>query len=93
MKIGIVGLGLIGGSLAKAYKKNSNHRILGYDKDLSVVEFAQIYGAVDEAMDRNNIGECDALLIAINPKDTVEFLNEHAPLVCPKTLVIDCCGT
>ncbi len=32
MKIGIVGLGLIGGSLAKAYKKNSDHVILGYDK-------------------------------------------------------------
>lgn len=93
MKIGIVGLGLIGGSLAKAYKKNSDHVILGYDKSPSVVEFARIYGAVDAAMDKNNIGECDALLIAINPKDTVEFLNGHASLISPKTLVIDCCGT
>lgn len=93
MKIGIVGLGLIGGSLAKAYKKNSDHVILGYDKAPSVVEFARIYGAVDSAMDKNNIGECEALLIAINPKDTVEFLNEHASLISPKTLVIDCCGT
>lgn len=93
MKIGIVGLGLIGGSLAKTYKKNSDNVILGYDKAPSVVEFARIYGAVDVAMDKNNIGECDALLIAINPKDTVEFLNEHASLISPKTLVIDCCGT
>jgi len=93
MKIGIVGLGLIGGSLAKAYKKNSDHVILGYDKAPSVVEFARIYGAVDSAMDKNNIGECEALLIAINPKDTVEFLNEYASLISPKTLVIDCCGT
>ena len=93
MKIGIVGLGLIGGSLAKAYKKNSDHVILGYDKAPSVVEFARIYGAVDSAMDKNNIGECEALLIAVNPKDTVEFLNEHASLISPKTLVIDCCGT
>ena len=93
MKIGIVGLGLIGGSLAKAYKKNSDHVILGYDKAPSVVEFARIYGAVDSAMDKNNLGECEALLIAVNPKDTVEFLNEHASLISPKTLVIDCCGT
>jgi len=93
MKIGIVGLGLIGGSLAKAYKKNSDHVILGYDKAPSVVEFARIYGAVDSAMDKNNIGECEALLIAVNPKDTVEFLNEYASLISPKTLVIDCCGT
>lgn len=93
MKIGIVGLGLIGGSLAKAYKKNSDHIILGYDKNSSVVDFALIYGAVDEIMDKNNIGECDALLIAINPKDTVQFLNEHADFISNKTLVIDCCGT
>lgn len=93
MKIGIVGLGLIGGSLAKAYKKNSDNLILGYDKYPSVVDFAKIYGAVDERLDDDNIGECDALLIAINPKDTVEFLNEHAEKISPHTLVIDCCGT
>lgn len=93
MKIGIVGLGLIGGSLAKAYKKNSDHIILGYDKDPSVIEFARIYGAVDVAMDESNIGECDVILIAINPKDTVEFLNKHASLISRDALVIDCCGT
>lgn len=93
MKIGIVGLGLIGGSLAKAYKENSDHFIMGFDKDPSVVDFARIYGAVDEVLGEDNIGECDALLIAINPKDTVEFLNSHAQMISRKTLVIDCCGT
>ncbi len=81
--MGIVGVGLIGGSLAKAYKKIRDHVILGYDKAPSVVEFARIW-AVDSAMDKNNIGECEALLIAINPKDTVEFLNEHASLIISK---------
>ena len=93
MKIGIVGLGLIGGSLAKAYKKNSDNCVLGFDKHTSIVDCAKIYGAVDEHLTEDNIGECDAILIAINPKDTVEFLNEHGSKISEKTLVIDCCGT
>lgn len=93
MKIGIVGLGLIGGSLAKAYKKNSDHHILGFDKDPSVVSFARVYGAIDESLCDDNIKDCDALIIAINPKDAVEFLESHAQLISPKTLVLDCCGT
>lgn len=31
MTVGIVGLGLIGGSLGKSIKKNTTHRILGLD--------------------------------------------------------------
>jgi len=93
MKIGIVGLGLIGGSIAKAYKKNSGHLLLGLDKDNSVVDFAKIYGALDGQLDKDNVGECDCIIIAINPKDTVEFLNEYASLINPNALVIDCCGT
>ena len=93
MKIGIVGLGLIGGSLAKAYKKNSEHWILGYDKDSSTMGFAQVYGAIDEPLCDDNIPDCDVLIIAINPKDAVEFLKSHVHLISPETLVLDCCGT
>ncbi len=93
MKIGIAGLGLIGGSLAKAYKKYSDATVYGYDIDSSVVEFARIYGAVDETLSDSNLKECDCLLIALNPKDAVEFLEKHSPSIAADTLVIDCCGT
>ena len=93
MKVAIVGLGLIGGSLAKAYKKYSDAMIYAYDIDPSVVEIAQIYGAVDQPLDEENIAACDCLLIALYPKDAIAFLKTHAPHIAPDALVIDCCGT
>ena len=89
MKIGIVGLGLIGGSLAKAYKKNSDHVILGYDKAPSVVEFARIYGAVDSAMDKNNndrgVGHTykyDVLYDRRPPYERQQIQNIHDDFLC-----------
>jgi len=66
MKIGIVGLGLIGGSFAKAYKKYSDAVVYGLDTDPAVTEFARIYGAVDDLLnDGNNRAYATALLIAL----------------------------
>ena len=44
MKVGIVGLGLIGGSMAKAYKK-AGHTVAAYDRDNAITEFAMLDGA------------------------------------------------
>ena len=41
MTVGIVGLGLIGGSFAKAYHA-AGWRVLGYDRDESVLSFTQL---------------------------------------------------
>ena len=46
MTVGIVGLGLIGGSFAKAYHE-AGHRVLAFDTDQSVFDFAVLSGAVD----------------------------------------------
>ena len=46
MTVGIVGLGLIGGSFAKAYHE-AGHRVLAFDTDQSVFDFATLSGAVD----------------------------------------------
>ena len=51
MTVGIVGLGLIGGSLARAYH-DAGHRVLGFDLDDSTVQFAQMAGAVDARLER-----------------------------------------
>ena len=47
MKIGIVGLGLIGGSFAKAYKSAGSHTVYGCDTDARILDFALLDGAVD----------------------------------------------
>ena len=60
MTVGIAGLGLIGGSLQKAYK-SAGHTIYGFDRDDSVLGIAQLSGAVDGALDNHTIGTCDVI--------------------------------
>ncbi len=92
MNIGIAGLGLIGGSLAKAYKSEPGHTVYGYDIDDSVLGIAQIAGAVDAPLDKETIGKCDVILIAVYPKHAAAYLTRIAPDIAKDTLVIDCCG-
>ena len=92
MNVGIAGLGLIGGSFAKSYKQRSDSVIYGFDKDPSILEFAKLYGAVDETLDQESIGKCELILIALYPEAAIEYLREIAPFIDSSTVVIDCCG-
>lgn len=92
LTVGIVGLGLIGGSLAKAAKENTSHTVLGMDLDPSVVLKARMLDAIDGELDVDGLGRCDIMLVAIHPLATLEFLKEHAAKFNPSGMVIDCCG-
>lgn len=92
MIVGIVGLGLIGGSLAKAYH-DAGWRVLAHNRSASVTEFAEMAGAVDEALTPENIGECDLLLLAVYPQASAEYLEENVERISKNAVVIDCCGT
>jgi prephenate dehydrogenase len=91
MNVGVAGLGLIGGSLAKAYQSGS-HTVYGFDIDDSILSFAQLSGAVNGVLDKDSIGLCDILLVAVNPKDAVDYMENAAPNIAKHTMVIDCCG-
>jgi len=91
MNVGIVGLGLVGGSLAKAYKKE-NHSVYGFDIDESILSFAQLSGTIDQALDQHSIGQCDVVFLAVNPGDAVAYLENAAPGIMNNAIVIDCCG-
>ena len=93
MTVGIVGLGLIGGSIAKAYKANSDFKVLGADSDSVIVEFAKMAQAIDEELGEENLKICDVILVAIPPVAAVDYLNRNAKNISKKALVIDCCGT
>ena len=92
MVVGIVGLGLIGGSLAKAYK-DAGAVVYGQDVDSLIQQFAQMAEAIDKPLSEENIKECDLILIAITPERAVEWFRENAPSIDPHTITIDCCGT
>lgn len=93
MKIGIVGLGLIGGSFAKAYKKNSDCVIFGYDVDKTALSYAHLSEIIDEELNDDNISECDMLILALYPDAAIDFLDRKSHLLKKDSLVIDTCGT
>ena len=92
MKIGIVGLGLIGGSPAKAYKK-AGATVFGFDKDRLITAFAKLAEAIDDELSEDRFEECDLILVAIPPVPAAAWLSENAPKLPKTALVIDCCGT
>lgn len=92
MIVGVVGLGLIGGSFAKAYKKDG-HTVLAADKDKSILKFAMLNGTVDKELEKDNLKDCDLILLCTYPKAAVEFLEQNGELIGKKPTVIDCCGT
>ncbi len=92
MNIGIVGLGLIGGSLAKSIRKNTEHCVWGLDQDPTVLAKAKMVGAIDKELMTEDFSKCDLLMIAIYPNDVLRFLRENASSFNPKGLVMDCCG-
>ncbi len=93
MIVGIVGLGLIGGSFAKAFQESGHVEVLGFDRDQSVLSFAEISGAIDGVLDKDALSRCDLILIAIRPQAAIAYLTEMAPFIGKKPVVIDCCGT
>ena len=91
MTVGILGLGLIGGSLARAYKL-AGHTVYVKNRDQQMFSFAMLSGAVDGKLDETTIPKCDLLLLAIYPDGSAGWLEENAPLISKDALVIDCCG-
>ena len=92
MTAGIVGLGLIGGSFAKAYHK-SGEKVLAYNRSRDVLDFAMLNEDVDGELTPESVPLCDVILICIFPEAAAEYLRSIAPYIRPDTIVMDACGT
>lgn len=92
MKVGIVGLGLIGGSFAWAYH-NDGHQVLAWNRTRSVLDFAMLSGAVDGELTEENAGDCDLILVTLYPQAAIDYIDKMGPHFGRKPLVMDCCGT
>ena len=92
MTVGIVGLGLIGGSFAKAYHA-AGHTVLAFDTDRSTYDFAVLSGTVNGPLTDETLSTCDLILIAVIPSAAVGYLKQHGAHIGKKPIVIDCCGT
>lgn len=91
MTVGIVGIGLIGGSFAKSLKANSGHRVLGTDTNPDTMAMAKMSGAVDEELDEDGFRSCDVVLAALSPAAMVGWAERNAEHL-KGTVLVDLCG-
>ena len=92
MRVGILGLGLIGGSMARAYALEG-HTVYACEKDCQMLSFAMLAGAVHGELTETAIPECDLILLAIYPGGSTAWLENNAHLIRTDALVMDLCGT
>ncbi len=93
MKILVCGLGLIGGSFARALKFYTDHYVYGYDLDINSARKAVLVGACDEAGDTlPSLDEFDVIVLAAYPDASVDFIEKHAHEIGEGKYVFDLGG-
>ena len=92
MIFGIVGLGLIGGSLARSIKFHSDNTVYGADLNETALLQARMVNAIDGELTEETLGQCDVTLIALYPQAAVDWTLKHLDQFKPGSFVIDCCG-
>ncbi len=92
MNIGVVGLGLIGGSIAKSAKKNTNFKVYGYDINEAVVKKAVQEKSIDGELTERRLAVCDYVFIPLYPEAVVEYVEKNASIFKDGAVIIDCAG-
>lgn len=89
-RVGVVGLGLIGGSIARAMARG-RHEVYAFDLNADIETFAAIETTAGTLTDEL-VPTCELIVLACYPKACVDWLREHADLVSPDAIVIDTGG-
>lgn len=92
MNIGIVGLGLIGGSLAKSAKKNTDFKVYGYDLNKDVIKNAISEKSIDGELTQKRLSACDYIFIPLYPEAVINFVQDNSEYFKEGAVVIDCAG-
>ncbi len=90
----IMGLGLIGGSMAKALRGFEGFQIVGVDVSEPTLRYALEESIVDRA-ERDPVkalSEGDLVFLCLHPQGIVDFLHEHRDHFKPGAMVTDVCG-
>jgi len=90
--IGVIGLGLVGGSMAKALNQNTDHTVYGYDINETISQKAKLVNAIEDVLTDEMLSECDVVVVALYPEATIEYVKSHAGLFKKGAIVLDCCG-
>ncbi len=92
MNIGLIGLGLIGGSFGRTAVK-AGHTVFGSDKNEETFEKAVMLKAVDFPLNEDNAGKVDLLISAVNPSDFAAVVEPFLPILKKGAVVMDFSGT
>lgn len=92
MKIAIVGLGLIGGSLAKAVKEYTDHTVLGLNRSAATLEKALNCGAIDETREFDDPTDADVTILCLYPEQIISYIECNAAKFKKGSLVVDAAG-
>lgn len=90
--VGIVGMGLIGGSMAKAVKRYTRDHVIGFDINESIIQCALEEGTLDEKGSNSCLQYIDLLLVALYPGKAVNFIRENCGKLKKGCIIIDLCG-
>ncbi len=88
----IVGLGLIGGSLAKAISGRTDHLVVGLDTNAAVVAQAVDEGAIARRATERDLQTADVVIVALHPQATIDYLKDNWRKFSPETMIFDTCG-
>ncbi|MGI5900526.1 MAG: prephenate dehydrogenase [Christensenellales bacterium] len=91
MKVLIVGLGLMGGSFAKAIKTKTGDIVAGWDMSDEVIKKALTCGAIDERAQKIP-PDTDLILIALYPRAAVDFVRQNVGDIPSGCMLVDICG-
>ena len=92
MNVAIVGLGLIGGSMAKSIKNRTSHTVWGADLNSETMTMARMCGAIDAPLTEENLPQADLILVAIRPGAAIQWVRQHAPQIAKSAILVDLCG-
>ncbi len=92
MKIGIIGLGLIGASFARTVKSRTADTVYGWDLDPAVLLKASLIGCIDGELTEENASELDLLILSVYPRSFKATLSPYLPHLKEGAVVMDFCG-
>jgi len=90
----IVGLGLIGGSYAKALKKQG-YRVEAIARRKETIDYALENGIIDAGsteVSERTVGGADVIVFALYPKVFLDWIDEHQDLIKSGAMITDVTG-
>lgn len=92
MNVGIIGLGLIGGSLGRTIVNRTSDKVFALDISRKAMLDGRLLSAYHDELSKDNIGQMDIVFFSLYPNALESALFEYCPLFKDGCIVCDCCG-